>query len=1306
MATKSPPTAAPDEGIPSDIRKVIKKTVLDLRKRLEDDFTRQLAAWGVSTRGVSDSAPALNDADARAREIAVAVIERERVVAGRSLEEAIEFFVGECAFTFINRAFGLRCLEERGLLIVDGQTETAIRTDPARGSSSLYWRARNAPGALSDPRELWRETYRRACVAASAQVHVLFDPQAEEAALFPLLPTMQAVVAALNDSSIPPDTHATDELLGWVYQYFNSERKDEVFAAAGKGKKIEGEDIVPATQIYTERYMVDFLLQNSLGRLYREMYPDTRLPRWPLELTPHPDNPDVKREAKPLADITIMDPAVGSGHFLLRAADLLFQMYEEQHPTMSRTDVALSIIENNLYGIDLDLRAVQIAALALFMKVSTYAGRPLTPRHINLVPGDVQLAPTPSKEYLKRFQGDPQMEGLVNAIWESLRNVRELGSLIHPERAINEVIEHRRKSAPIEMQDESHWERWRSDLLAGLREQLSENGDADVDQRLLGEQTERGLTLVEALSRQYDVVCANPPYMGSKNMGTVLKEFVQKQYPSGKRDLYACFILRCHELARSNSYVAMVTQQSWMFLSSYAPLRNAPVENLPGGSGVGGLLRTSTVEQIVHLGPSAFQEVSGEVVNCVLVIFRTSRPLDEHQMLAVRLVGLGVGSEKGVHIARAASQEEPSHTYRILQSDLLSVPNAPFLYWISPELLVMLRSLPKLSTLVTVRDGISSGGTERALRFFWEVADRTRWRKYEKGGGFSRWFGLSNYVIDWSGEGDVVRAQRGGYIRNPDFFLKPGLVYSRMAQGSLGARVMTDAIFDTATRAVFPLHTTVRMNYVLGLLNSRTSSYFLRLMVQGYDFSGGYTENLPIPTTQSTIVDRFAIDATAVKTHIVSRDPTELGFFDAALDAEDELEASGALLHLLEAACEERVMQDYGMSATACDAVFGEMGRPSGRYVLLKGYDEVPQTFAFGEIVSRARQYLQEVPRQELAPRALASLKDRLRATYTSANRSANLADTNEQEDTSDGDDDSEPLGVDARVPMPSETFIDRLSQDLQLHPVSVYRLLEQMRTEERMVSPSQMRRFAEDFLSVKLLRLLGYRWPMQATFEQERGSPFLDPKWIDDDGIVPLTIGASQNPVGTRIRDILQDELGDDAEGEIGLTLGWKSGDEWGKQAPISLERWYEREFFKRHVQQFKQRPIAWHLKSPEGHFQAFILYHRLSLDTLRKLRSTYAGARIQQLKAEQERAKSAKNDKEVIALQGMIEDVELFRDTIEKIERGDELKYRIRCRWKDEEKDGRPGPYAPDIDDGVKVNIRPFQEAGLLAAKVINKW
>ena len=275
-------------GIPKPVRTVLAARITELRVGLQEDARRQLAAWGIGAEhvGPPPGGRVLSADDMYARDIVLAVIETRRA-AGVSREEALQAYLEEVAFTLLNRLVTLRCLEERGLLQVDDQPETIVRRDPVTGTSSLIWRTRSANPDL-DERSVARSAYRTACAAMTDRVKVLFDPDDEASALFPTLPFWQKAVAALNDPAIPSAVFAEDEIMGWVYQYWSTELKNEVYAKLAKGGKIEDpSELAAATALYTERYIVDYLVQNTLGATWVEMHPESTLPStWPYYVKP------------------------------------------------------------------------------------------------------------------------------------------------------------------------------------------------------------------------------------------------------------------------------------------------------------------------------------------------------------------------------------------------------------------------------------------------------------------------------------------------------------------------------------------------------------------------------------------------------------------------------------------------------------------------------------------------------------------------------------------------------------------------------------------------------------------------------------------------------------------------------------------------------------------------------------------------------------------------------------------------------------------------------------------------------------
>ncbi len=1270
-----PSDTASTWGIPPTVRRVLAARILELRSVLEEDARRQLAALGITESGIGEppAGRTLDPEDTRARQVISAVIRTARE-AGDSTEDAVAAYVSETAFTLLDRMVAFRCLEERGLLLVDDQPETLVRIDPARGVSSLVWRVRaETPSATS--RDVARGAYRRACLAIGERVRVLFDPDDEHSVLFPLGAAWDRVIAALNDPAIPAATYAEDEILGWVYQYWNTAAKNAIYEKLGKGGKIEEPaELSAASTLYTERYIVDYLLQNTLGAMWVEMHPDTTLPSsWPYYVRPPDGNAAVEREPKRVREITLLDPCVGSGHFLVRAFELFAQLYADEG-IEDPAEVPSLILEHNLHGVDIDRRATQIAALALYLKGCAAAGSDFRPRKLNLVNCDLTLPPSPPVELLDQF-AEPELKDLARSLWEGLAGVRTFGSLLHPERTVNEAFAkiRGRERDGLWAKDDAEWTKRRRHFITELRKAFNrEAGEPDLGRHLFGTEAGRGLDLLQVLGRRYDVVVTNPPYLGGDKFGPELKILVARDYELGKRDLYAAFILRCRQFAHDAAYVGMVTQQSWMFLTSFSQLRQL-------------LLGSVQFTRIAQLGAHAFEEIGGEVVAVAAFVLENRAPSGD--VLCRRLVGLPSAGD------RRKALHDGGTVFSVPQANLQAIPGSPFVFWLRPRFFQILTSSSVLSDTAEVKEGTNTGDNERFLRWFWEprgssATEGARWVPYAKGGAYQKWAGVDWLVVDWEPDGQVIRSFPGSTIRNERFFHRPGFTYTRMASGAMGCRVMTPGLFHGTGAGVFPRAGVDGLS-VAALLNARASSYLLRVTTQSLDFSAGYVARMSFPGRLPGALADVGRLCVAMKQYLEAVDPTERRFTGAAPTS---LELSSAILHAIEGWNERLVFDAYDLDADDVQAILDETGTPAGWHRLIAGYDALPEAPAGIDIPSGLPDFLATLEHRKLPPAELTAIKGRLRRLYEAGPG----AKTDDDDARSSADDAVAGEVLGARIPIPTETFLEELSQKLEVHPISVYWLLEELRERDGVVSPPLAKRQLEDYVSVTLLRLLGYRWPEQDAYEAEHG-PILDPALVDTDGIIPLVPCGDEPTAEARIRDRLERQLGD--EGAETFLRDFR------KYAGRDLADWVRRDFFKCHSQQFKSRPIAWHLRSPEGAFEAFVLYHRLSRATLVKLRAEYAGPRIARLKAEAARAKDAGDDRLAADLQIQVEDVEAFRRQLEAIERGDELRDRIRCRWKDETT-GRPGPYAPDIDDGVKVNIRPFQETGLLPAKVISKW
>jgi hypothetical protein len=1244
-------------GIPKPVRSVLAARIAELRVGLQVDARRQLAALGISAErvGPPPGGRTLSADEERARDVVLAVLAARRE-AGVPRDQALQGYVEEVAFTLLDRLVTFRCLEERGLLLVDGQAETLVKRDPVRGTSSLVWRTRAAHPDF-DERAVARTAYRAACAAMTERVRVLFDPDDEPSALFPTLPLWQRAIDALNDPAIPPATFAQDEVMGWVYQYWNAAEKRQLFEEVPARRKIErGHDLALASCTYTPRYIVDYLVQNTLGATWVEMHPETRLREtWPYYVTPPAGNPPVEREPKRVRDLTLIDPCCGSGHFLVRAFDLFAQLYAEEGIEKPE-DVPGLILERNLYGADIDRRAVQIAALALYLKGCELAGADFRPRKLNLVACDIAIPPDPPADFLASLP-EPELKELARSLWAGLAGIRTFGSLLHPERAVNEAFARlKARGKGTLWEDDTDWAAKRAHFITGLRRAFTAAaGDTDLGTRLFGEEASRGLDALQVLGRRYDVVVTNPPYAGFRKFSPEIRDGIRAMSPISTLDLYVAFIDRCRALATPGGVVGMITPQSWLTSTRTLDLRASLAEMWPRtvvGLGQG----VFDDAALVFAGAFTWQAVRGEdrfLQTCRVA----NRPFD--RALRDRVSG-GALEAWSVALIR-------------------SLPTIPFLPDAPPSLIELMSSATTVGSYVDFVDGTWGGDNEVSARRVWEVdtaAVGQGWAVMSAGKGYARW---------WRPDDQVTLQAEG---------LPTGVrwEYGRVAGGKLSARWGTPTSTHLAgVVGLYPKrHTDGRTVAAIGaVLNSRVGNLYLRTLVSGLNFNPGYCARIPV--APKVDVPEVA-ELCDLAVNLARREHDVLGVATGSHPNADARSGTGAVRLATEAALDRWVALAYAYGSI--DALDEFIPRPAGWNPLLVGYDALPEPPPGIEIPEGLTDFLATLEHRELSPAELAKVKARLRALYEAGPG----AKEEVEEPAAKGDDEDEEAGavLGARIPIPTETFLEELSVKMELHPISVHWLLEELKA-EGVVSPPLRKAELEEYIDITLVRMLGYRWPEQDAYEAEHG-PILDPDLVDPDGIIPLVPCGNEPVAEERVRTRLVRQLGDDGADAFLADLK--------RYTKRDLADWIRRDFFRAHTKRFKNRPIAWHLRSPEGAFEALVLYHRLSRETLQKLRVTYAGDRLARLRADQQHAKERGDAATVTQLQVAIEDVEAFRQTLADIEQGTELRHRIRCRWKGETEAGRPGPYAPDIDDGVKVNIRPFQESGLLPIKVISKW
>ncbi|MDD5368161.1 MAG: N-6 DNA methylase [Anaerolineaceae bacterium] len=630
-----------DEYLPDEVRSAIHDFALDARQLLIAEARDLLeGTYGLLASGALEppqNLPALQDSETRETYHLLAAFLVDEVGAGLTRPEAVEKLVKEIAFTHLNRFVAFKMMETRKI----------IRETVGRGPDSNGFKFYLAEHA--DEEGLWKTgkieiAYTHFLLWQAGQIareiHSLFDPENLPSRLFPRSATLNHLLGLINEPKLSTAWQA-EESIGWTYQFFNEQEKAEVFDRLFKQKKkVRRQDIPSATQLFTPRWIVRFLVENTLGRMWVQMHPDSCFRDALSYLVPLVDNDQENHQypLRPIREISLLDPACGTMHFGLVAFDLLVEMYREEithagqpgwpdRPSVeTEAEIPATIIKHNLFGIDIDLRSVQLSALTLYLKAKSLNKLAQIDDH-NLACADV--LPFEGQRlglFIREMQFKPIYERLLRKLWEKLEDINQIGSLLRLESEIQSLIKEEQKKFDQEGRQldlfrdvtalyeseaakAEYWEILADQIIQALDHFAQTSATTGKDQRFFTQEATKGLRLLELMLRRYDCVVANPPYMSRRNMNDTLANFLSEAYPDAKGDLYAAFIVRCAELAAENGRIGMITQQSFMFISSYEQLRN-------------GLLGEFAIETMAHTGPHAFAEISGEKVNTTAFVLR------------------------------------------------------------------------------------------------------------------------------------------------------------------------------------------------------------------------------------------------------------------------------------------------------------------------------------------------------------------------------------------------------------------------------------------------------------------------------------------------------------------------------------------------------------------------------------------------------------------------------------------------------------------------------------------------------------
>ena len=626
---------------------------------------------------------------------------------------------------------------------------------------------------------------------------------------------------------ITDDDFRSPELIGWLYQFYISERKDEVFAKKGK---FEADEIPAATQIFTPNWIVKYMVQNTIGRIYLDNNPSAAAefkPKWKYLVEPSEPTPkDSIYRFKELTELLTGDLACGSGHILNECFDLLYDLYI--YEGYSRKEAIENIFKCNLRGVDLDTRAKQLATFALMLKAcqkdASFADAHILP-HVLSMP-----TPIPQEkvgEYLQKFfRETPSRQQLTDltAAFELMQDADSLGSIMKFDVA---------ESTLLSIQQTLNY--WRHEQFV----------PEEVEDIL------PAMDLILTLIDKYAALVMNPPYMGGSNMNETLSNYVKRNYEEGKADLFSTFMLLAIDRLADKGKYGMINMHSWMFLSSFEKLRRSLLEN-------------EHIDSLLHLGSRTFDELSGEVVqNAAFVVSKTGKQSVPDKVTTggtyFRLVdGKNCGDKECMFLDAQANPAAMVYYPNINQENFEKIPGCPIGYWISEKKVSIFDKIDRLRSLAHPAVGFDTQDNGRFLRFLWEVDSRkqsVKWFSCTKGGSFRKWYGNVYYCVNWENNGAELKSA-GANIRNSQYYLKrKGASWSTLASGKPSFRFFSPSwLFENKGSVCFP-NNDETLYYLMGFLNSCVTSDLLGVLAPTLDFSQGSIGRIPFKIELSSVID-------------------------------------------------------------------------------------------------------------------------------------------------------------------------------------------------------------------------------------------------------------------------------------------------------------------------------------------------------------------------------------------------------------------------------------------------------------------
>lgn len=1031
------------------------------------------------------------------------------------------------------------------------------------------------------------------------------------------------------------------EVIGWLYQYYISEKKDEVFANVKKGKKVQSHQIPAVTQLFTPHWIVKYMVQNSLGRLWLDSHPKSSLKakmEYYVAQDANPAEPVISQDQNPALqvkspeEIKFCDPCCGSGHILTYAFDLLYEIYSEEG--YDPLDIPRLIISKNLYGIEIDERASELAAFALSMKArekdKQWFSRGIDPQICLLE--NIHFSKDEIEPYLDRCGRDIFTLNFERML-SQFEHADTYGSLI----------------VPFEQDIE------------GIRDLLNAidfSGDVFLDPT-----HNKVLKLIDQadyLSTKYHVVVTNPPYMG-KGMSDQLSKYLSENYNDVKSDLFSAFVFRCSELAMNKACIGIMSPNVWMYLSSYEKLRKWMIKN-------------NALTNLVELPLSGF---TGATVQICAYNF-INYPNKDQFGVFVRLVGLkGADEEMSSYTKQAVVNPDCGWFFRCKTSEFTKIPGAPIAYWVSDKIRDIFSSSKPLAEIASPKQGLATADNDRFLRQWFEAShDRIgfgmknreearqsgkKWFPYNKGGEFRKWYGNQEFVVNWENDGEEIRnftfdnGKQRSVIRNPDYYFRESVSWSKISSGSLAMRFFQNGfLFDVAGCSIFS-DSRITDVKVLGLSNTLIIREILAIMSPTLNFEVGQISNIPYPMNDIFDVDRIDKMITLTKADWdsfetswdfqqlplikVTGDRLQVTVKEVYAKLREQWIESTLKMQELEEENNRIFIEAYGLEDELIpDVPLKEITltcNPYYRYGVSEGIEE-EEDVAYSEASIRSSSTLN----QALIVKARLTLDEGIMNGTRQARKTF-------------------PLRKDLEGRLLADTMKELISY-------AVGCMFGRYSLDKPGLILANQGEGLEDYLKKvtgdEVTESATYRWIPDA----DNVIPILDGEWFIDD-------------IVARFKEFLKVSFGAEKFSENLSFLEEAIG------KPIRT--YFLKDFYTDHVKRYKKRPIYWLFSSPKGSFNALIYMHRYNADTVSIILNGYLREYIHKLRAKSSQLEHQLNTVALSEREKMLtrRDIEHLEEVIMELEDW-ERKVILPLAEKRIE---------IDLDDGVKVNYIKFSGA-----------